>query len=122
MPTPQSNATESEAVTPAGQNVGNLADGADVAQDEDPNAAAAYDYGSSYNTTPAFAGQTEAAVMVEYTPTRAVGQERNDRKKGKFKRTRAECGNDETPEAYKNNPNWRYDKEEDDGEGSGLGA
>ena len=61
-------------------------------------------------------------VTIRYTPTRAVGQERNDRKKGKYKRTRAECGNDETPEAYKNNPNWRYDKEDDDGEGSGLGA
>ena len=104
--TPRTNATtESEVSTPADQNVGNLAD---AGQDDDPDAAPGIDYGSSNMTTPKFKGQTEPAYVIEgYSPTRAIGQELKDRKAGEYKRTRAECGDDDTPKAYKNNPDWR---------------
>ena len=45
--------------------------------------------GSSVLTTPKFAGQTSPAAGLDYSPTRAIGQELEDRKKGDYKRHKA---------------------------------
>ena len=45
--------------------------------------------GSSVLTTPKFAGQTSPAEGVDYSPSRATGQELEDRKNGICKRLKA---------------------------------
>ena len=92
---PESSATEnSPSMVPSSQATTVVSEAVDAGP-HSPSAAGAANVtagvslGSSVLTTPRFAGQTEPAEALEYSPTYAEGEELKDRKRGDYKRPRA---------------------------------
>ena len=56
-----------------------------------------YGGSSTVQTTPKFAGQTEPAEVVDYSPTRATGLELEHRRQGIFLRPHHALGDDDYP-------------------------